>query len=255
MGGLLEEPREPGVDLSPLAELAVHDVADYLAPDVDEQRRLNTDVQIHQHFRENGVSGAVSERLFHQLLGYGLGFVTALVRSGAIFAAARKRGWAVKQQVVPHFEVDELVSDVVLDGFGMFCDIGVEKGGWSPHDGGLPLKVYYINACLLSFPNRYRKWQRGRRDWEGLELMEAWSTVDRLFTERSAEDVVVAHAVVDSLFKHMGENDKALLALVQDGYTAAEIGDILRIKTHAAEVRISRARATARRYLNRDGGL
>jgi RNA polymerase sigma-70 factor (ECF subfamily) len=88
-----------------------------------------------------------------------------------------------------------------------------------------------------------------------VELLDAWSTVDQLDSDGSAEDTVVTQAVLDSLFKHIGHSDGALLELVRGGYTSAEIGELMRLKPHAVEVRISRARAAAREYLMREGGL
>jgi hypothetical protein len=250
--GFVEGPREP--DDPVLGELSNHDVDHYFRSGVDEAHRVRVDLLLHQHFRERGLSGGVSKMVLNQLLGYGLEYVKGLVRSGGIFASSSRQGRGVLRQDVPPHDVEDLSSEVVWDGFEMFRDRGLLGGKWSPYDG-LSLKQYYSNACVLAFPNTYRRWQRGRRDWVDVELLDAWSTVDQLQADRSAEDTVVTRAVVDSLFKHIGHSDSALLALVRGGYNPAEIGELMRLKPHTVEVRISRARAVARRYLSREGGL
>ncbi|WNV89740.1 hypothetical protein [Umezawaea sp. Da 62-37] len=250
--GFREGPDGPGDPV--LGELSTHDVDQYFRSGADDAHRVRVDMLLHQHFRERGLTGGVSQMVLNQLLGYGLEFVKGLVRSGGIFASSGKNGWGVMRQQVPHDDVEDLSSEVVWDGFEMFRDRGLIGGRWSPYDG-LSLKQYYSNACVLSFPNTYRRWQRGRRDWADVELMDAWSTVDQLHGDPSAEDTVVTQAVLDSLFKHIGHGDGALLELVRGGYSPAEIGELMRLKPHTVEVRISRARAVARRYLSREGGL
>jgi RNA polymerase sigma-70 factor (ECF subfamily) len=250
--GFLEGPLEPGDPV--LGELSSHDVDRYFGSGVDEPHRIRVDMLLHQHFRERGLTGGVSQMVLNHLLGYGLGYIKGLVRSGGIFAGSRKQGWAVQRQTVPPHDIDDLSSEVVWDGFEMFRDRGLIDGRWSPVNG-LSLKQYYANACVLTFPNTYRRWQRGRREWVDVQLMDAWARVDQLHADRSAEDTVVTQAVLDSLFEHIGHSDSALLELVRGGYTAAEIGELMRLKPHAVEVRISRARAVARRYLSREGGL
>jgi hypothetical protein len=250
--GFVEGPREPGGPV--LGELSSHDVDHYFRSAADDVHRLRVDMLLHQHFRERGLADGVSKMVLNQLLGYGLGYVKGLVWSGGIFASSRRQGRGVRQQTVPPHDVEDLSSEVVWDGFEMFRDRGLLSGNWSPFDG-LSLKQYYANSCVLAFPNTYRKWQRGRRDWEDVELLDAWSTVDQLHGDRSAEDTVVTQAVLDSLFEHIGHGDGALLELVRGGYSPAEIGELMRLKPHTVEVRISRARAVARRYLSREGGL
>jgi RNA polymerase sigma-70 factor (ECF subfamily) len=254
MGRFTDEPRIAEVDDPDLDGLGIGDVAHYFAPGIETAQRLHVDELFHQHFREHGLTGAVSDYLVHQLLAYGLGFVTTHVESGWLFARTSRHGWGVPRQAVSHADAQDLSSDVVMDGLQLFHDQGVVAGGWSPHLG-VPLKGYFINACVLQFPNCYRKWQRRRRDWQEVKLLDAWSTVDQFHASHSAEDTVVAQAVVDSLFEHIKSSDRALLSLVRSGYTPAEIGDLMRLRPDTVSMRISRARGAARRYLDREGEL
>ncbi|QFZ18462.1 sigma factor-like helix-turn-helix DNA-binding protein [Saccharothrix syringae] len=211
-----------------------------------------SDEQLVGHIRERGPTGPVWEALRNQLVGYGLGFVTPLIESGAIFAKCRRRGLRLHQQVVLPADAEELAMDVVVDGFELFTERGIVDGQWSA-GSGLTLRRYFENACVLCFPNVYRKWQRGRRGWKDVQLLDAWSGVERSMTSRSPEDAVVARAAVDALFEHLGEDASAVLFLADQNFSHAEIAALLRLTPRAVEGRLRRARRTARTSIEEGG--
>lgn len=197
------------------------------------------------HIRERGFAGQVWEELCNRLVVHGLGFVTPLIESGAIFSRCRRRGWHLHQQVVLPADAEELAMDVVFDGFTLFTERGIIAKQWTAANG-LTLRQYFENACVLSFPNAYRKWQRGRRDWQDVQLLEAWSPIEQYMTGGSPEDGVIAQAVVDSVFEHVGQDAGAVLFLADQSFSHTEIAALLRITPRAVEGRLRRARQAAR---------
>ncbi|MEU4803164.1 sigma-70 family RNA polymerase sigma factor [Actinosynnema sp. NPDC023587] len=238
MEGLPDEPPDsaPG-GLAPPAELVRHLGGGDTAGDSDEL--------VVEHIRERGFADAVWDTLRTRLVVYGLGFVTPLIESGAIFASCRRRGWHLYQQAVLPADAEELAMDVVQDGLGLFADRGIARRQWSP-GSGLSLRRYFENACVLSFPNVYRKWQRARRDWQDVELLDAWAPVERYRGGPSPEDVVVERVAVDALFERLGQDAGTVLFLHDQNFSHAEIAELLRLTPRAVEGRLRRARQTAR---------
>ncbi|HWO66417.1 MAG TPA: hypothetical protein VNO31_40930, partial [Umezawaea sp.] len=178
----------------------------------DSSKSAYLDERFVEHIRERGFTTPVWEAFRTRLVVYGFGFVTPLIESGAIFARCRRRGLRLHQQVVLPADAEELAMDVVVDGFDLFTERGIVAKQWSAASG-MTLRRYFENACVLSFPNVYRRWQRSRREWKDVQLLDAWSGIERYMTGRSPEDAVVARAAVDALFDHVGEDARAVLFL------------------------------------------
>jgi RNA polymerase sigma-70 factor (ECF subfamily) len=262
MDHFLEEPgsEDPALRASPQDEdpsFVITDIGRYFdAAERDEARnRVRQDAVLVQYFRDNGFSGTAWDFFVQRLLAYGLASVTWLVRSGAIFASCTRQGRGVgaPPRGLSSGDVEELASDVVHDGFRLFLRHGLIGGRWNP-ETGTSLKWYFINACILSFPNRYRKWHISHQEWRNVHLLDAWNGVEELATSRSPEDAVVARAVADSVFHLVGEDARAILLLVDEGYSHAEIGEFMRLTPRAVEARVRRARAAARSLTEQDGG-
>ncbi|WP_186763086.1 RNA polymerase sigma factor [Lentzea tibetensis] len=207
--------------------------------------RLHADAVFVQHFRERGLAEPAWQVYRDQLLGYGLTIVTRLVESGAMFARCRRRGMSLHQQPIGPDETDDLASEVLWAGYELFVNEGLLGGRWSA-ERGQPLNEYFVNACVLSFPNIYRRWQHSRRGWGEVQLLGVWSQVEQVAATATPEDTVLARAVVSAVFQELGANAHALLILAEQGYSHAEIAEIMRLTPRAVEARIRRARKTAR---------
>lgn len=229
---------------------SVADVARYFGP--TQADPLHVDAVFVQYFRERGLDGPVWQTFLNKLLGYGLEIVTRLVDSGSMFARCRRHGRHLHQQpVLPH-EIEELASEAVMEGFVLFRDEGLVGGRWLI-ERETSLKEYFVNACVLSFPNVYRRWQTRRKAWCEVQLLESWSQMEPVATIRTPEDAVMARAAVDAVFKELGEDTRTLLFLYDQNYTHAEIAEIMRLTPRGVEGRLCRARKTARRLS--EGGL
>jgi RNA polymerase sigma-70 factor (ECF subfamily) len=253
MDGFSQEPGGPRSDephLTSRGPLGVADAAHCsdAGPPGGEAGRSRTDALLCQYFRERGLTGPEWERFVRRLLGYGLSSVTALIRSGAVFGG---RGPAAGVPMSPA-DAEELAAAVVLEGFRLFRREGLERGGWRSH-GDASLTNCFLNACVLVFPDPYRRWRRSRREWRHVPLVDSWPEEPPRETSPSPERQVVALDAVDSIFRRLGENTGAVLFLVDQGYTYAEIAEIMRIAPRAVEARVHRARATVREVSEQEG--
>ncbi|HEX7306941.1 sigma-70 family RNA polymerase sigma factor [Lentzea sp.] len=208
--------------------------------------QLHLDGVLVQHFREWGLSGPRWDEFHRQLLGRGLDIVTKLVRSGAIFARCDQQGRFLHRQEIPPHEAEELASDAVYEGFVYFRDRGLLGREWSV-EHGQPLKEYFINACVLAFPNVYRRWQTRANGWQDVRLVDTLASLDNVVTEGTPEDAVIEQHAVNAAFAALSEDNRRLLFLHDQGYSHAEIGELLRLTPRAVEGRLRRARLSVRR--------
>lgn len=222
---------------------SVADVARYfgsLAAD-----RLHMDGVFVQYFRESGCAGPVWRAYLNELLGYGLEIVTNLVKSGAMFVRCDRHGHRLyRQDVLPH-EAEELASEAVMEGLNLFRDNGVLGGSWSI-EHGQPLKEYFINACVLVFPNVYRKWRTSSNAWREWHLLDAWSRLEHVAAGGAPEDAVMAREAVDAVFADLSEDRRTLLFLKDQNYSHAEIAEFMRTTPRAVEGKLKRAKEAAR---------
>ncbi|MCG8922942.1 sigma factor-like helix-turn-helix DNA-binding protein [Lentzea sp. DG1S-22] len=208
--------------------------------------RLRMDGVLVQHFRESGLTGPRWDQFHRQLLGLGLGIVTKLVRSGAMFSRCGQQGRYLHRQEIPPQEAEELASDAVYEGFVYFRDRGVLGREWTVEQG-LPLREYFVNACVLAFPNVYRRWQTRVNGWQDVRLVDTLASLENVVTEGNPEDAVVEQHAVNAVFAALSEDSRRLLFLHDQGYSHAEIAELLRLTPRAVEGRIRRARLAVRR--------
>ncbi|MFD5824710.1 RNA polymerase sigma factor [Lentzea sp. NPDC060358] len=208
--------------------------------------RLRTDGVLMQHFREWGLSGPRWEEFHRQLLAHGLEVVTKLVRSGAMFARCDQQGRFLQRQEIPPQEAEELASDAVYEGYVIFRDRGLLGREWTV-EHGQPLNEYFVNACVLAFPNVYRRWQTRGNGWQDVRLVDTVASLENVVTEGTPEDAVIEQDAVNAAFAALSEDNRRLLFLHDQGYSHAEIGELLRLTPRAVEGRIRRARLSVRR--------
>ncbi|WP_394616360.1 RNA polymerase sigma factor [Lentzea sp. JNUCC 0626] len=208
--------------------------------------RLRIDGVLVQHFRESGLTGVRWDQFHRQLLGHGLTIVTKLVRSGAIFSRSGRNGRYLQKQDIAPQEAEELASDAVYEGFVYFRDRGLLGREWSV-EHGQPLNEYFVNACVLAFPNVYRRWQTRAHGWQDVRLVDTLASLEHVQAEGTPEDAVIEQQIANAAFAALSEDSRRLLFLSDQGYSHAEIGELMRITPRAVEGRIRRARLAVRR--------
>ena len=217
----------------------------------DAAERLRVDGVLVQHLRESGLTGPLWDHFHRQLLGRALTIVTRLVRSGAMFARCGRHGRYLQQQVIPLDEAEELASDAVFEGFVIFCERGLLGREWSI-ENGQPLHEYFVNACVLAFPNVYRRWRTRMNSWRDVDLLDSFASLEQVVTEGTPEDAVVEQQAANAAFAALSEDSRRLLILHDQGYSHAEIAELTRLTPRAVEGRIRRARLIARQHTDEE---
>ena len=60
----------------------------------------------------------------------------------------------------------------MYEGFVYFRDRGLLGREWSA-EHGQPLNEYFVNACVLAFPNVYRRWQTRTHGWRDVDSLDS----------------------------------------------------------------------------------
>lgn len=213
--------------------------------------RLRMDDVLVRHFRERGLAGPQWHEFLRGLFENGLKIVIGLVRSGAMFTRCDRHGHRLRQQVIPADEAEELASEAVFEGFMYFREQGLLGKQWSA-EHGQPLQEYFVNACVLAFPNVYRRWQTRMNTWRDVDLMDSLVGLDHVLTAETPEDAVLAQQAANAVFAELSEDSRKLLFLQDQGYSHAEIADLTRLTPRAVEARLRRARLAARKRSEED---
>jgi hypothetical protein len=124
------------------------------------------DARLVARFVESGFAGAEYEAFRKRLAAYGFTVLMGLIASGEIFAACAlqkrplyPRDLELQRLAVSADDRMAVAADAAMLGLALFCRTGIEGGRWSVH-GGATLNTYFVNACILSFPQAFRAWRR-----------------------------------------------------------------------------------------------
>ncbi len=214
-------------------------------------RRLEDQAQVNALYADD-FTGPAYELLAGELAAYGYPVILAWIRRGTIWGHCASRGRKVSptddEREVLERDFDErlqLAMDTVVDALTFFRDRVLREGRWS-FDGGATLTTYFIGACILSFPNVFRLWQRAEHRWKrslaaGMLASPEGRTLADLPGSDPA-DVATGRSAAISELKLMPDGTRDAAALVVDGSSFAEAADILDTTERAVEGRLYRYR-------------
>ncbi len=199
-----------------------------------------------------GLTGPEYEIFAGELAAYGYPVILAWLRRGMIWKHCADRGRPLRPTDVDReilaneFEERlELAFETVAEALKFFRERVLLAGRWS-HEGGATLTTFFIGACLLVFPNVFRRWQTAEQRWSRalaagtLTCPEGRTLAD--LPGADPADVVVGRAAVLSELASMPAGTRDAAALVIDGMSFAEAGDSLGTTDRAIEGRLYRYR-------------
>jgi hypothetical protein len=115
--------------------------------------------------------GPAFEVFAGELAAYGYPVVLSWLRRGTIWRHCAERGRPLyptdAEREILEGQFDErleLALETVAEGLKFFRERVLLAGRWS-FDGGAALTTYFIGACLLAFPNVFRRWDAAGRRW------------------------------------------------------------------------------------------
>jgi hypothetical protein len=214
-------------------------------------RRLEDQAQVNA-LRADNFTGPAYELLAGELAAYGYPVILSWLRRGTIWGHCANRGRALNptdaEREILEGDFEErldLALATVAESLMFFRDRVLRPGRWA-FDGGATLTTYFIGACILTFPNIFRRWRAAERKWslaltaERLALPEGRTLADLPGSDPA--DVVAGRSAAISELQSMPDRVRDAAALVVDGRSYAEAASILGTTERAIEGRLRRYR-------------
>lgn len=205
------------------------------------ERRL-ADQFVVQAICAEGLHGARHQALEGMLISYAVPVLRKLLADGRIIIRARKLGrsqGSVQARLdLTDADREELLRDMIADALPVFNRAVFGDQRWDPWRGA-SLKTYFVNACILQFPqlNRQRLDQRAARP-VSLDIDTGLAG--------PAPDPATMVALRDEVHRVLAEiTDRQLrevLILRAAGYTAEDAARQAGLTPKAAEGRLARLR-------------
>jgi DNA-directed RNA polymerase specialized sigma24 family protein len=214
--------------------------------------------------------GPAFEVFAGELAAYGYPVILAWLRRGTIWRHCAERGRplyptdAERETLEGQFDERlELALETVAEGLKFFRERVLLTGRWS-FEGGATITTYFIGACLLAFPNVFRRWHAAGRRWnlamnaavltspEGRTVADLPGTgpvsASDIVAGRGSSpcsdpaDVAGARSAVLGELRSMPPGTRDAAALVIDGRSFAETAAAMGTTDRAVEGRLYRYR-------------
>ena len=265
--GLGLKPKPP-VALDPSAPIGHAEVLNSLpADDVKAIRKAQQsldgrlrDKQLIGKLREQDFSGCLYEMFEAELMRYAISVLRAWMYSGYIFGKLAKRGFALNPTEA---ELRELATDseergkvatmTAVVALAHFRTKALREGGWRA-EGGASITTYFMGACLFDFRNEFRRWRVERLRHARAVAQENAELVLELRRVADPVALALANARVREDLEQLDDHKRRVVALHLDGYTHAEIAELLDLTSaRAVEGILHRWRKKRQKDLREEG--
>ena len=221
--------------------------------------RLAGDVDLLSTLRRTGFSGPDYTIFATELAKYGIAVIGSWIRSRAIFARCKEKGWGLPpppptSSLDEPDTVEELTNETVAKALKHFREDVLLPDRWDPR-GGASIRTFFIGQCPLRFGNIYRAWRTA--ELKSAAIPASPFDMEDLAQGRiaSAEDeVITAQLAMDALRAVRNPIVRRALAMSAAGYSQREIADRLMVTTKTVERMLANERARARTRSKRGTG-
>lgn len=208
----------PTDDLPSAAPVAEPDLAEEVA-------RLQADRELRDVLAAEGFTGPAYTVFEDDLAKVGHELMMALLSTGYIFIRCRQAKIRLLSLPIPFSDMEDLAQETVANALRTFRRKGLQEGGWQPEKGA-SLRTYFNGALFREFANIWKKRLRTPADLpveSPEELAQDIGKFDPGPADIYAKRDEIRHGLADL------ENDRVRVALVltEDGYSQAEIAEIL----------------------------
>ncbi|MGH8910760.1 MAG: RNA polymerase sigma factor [Egibacteraceae bacterium] len=194
----------------------------------------NGDAALLRALQAEGFAGPAWERFSDEAGAYGFQVLQGWIYTGQISVElARRKVRGIGELEVRRLRWDrdtaeELAVETAALGLVKFRDRVLVIGGWDPHRGA-SLKTFYVGQCVFCFPEVYQSWYAAEDRW--LTQAELARADAALQPARLCDDPMVVLLNGESrreLFDAVPDRvNRSIIALRLEGYTHAEIGEML----------------------------
>jgi DNA-directed RNA polymerase specialized sigma24 family protein len=200
----------------------------------------HADAALRDRLQTVGCAGPLWERVAAQFARYGWSVMTAWLATRVIAGKCQEKGRPV--ELPDDWTLDDqqdLVATAVAHGLDSFRQ-ALLADRWKPEKGA-SLRTYFLGGCVLAFPNALRQWENDRRRYR--DAAGAWAREPAACVP-AAEPAGMVDALnaLASLISDESERDQAIRRLCFDGYTPAEIAEILGMTPGAVNTALYRMR-------------
>jgi len=209
--------------------------------------RLLADLELVNELRLQGFRGPGFDELARALAEYGYQVLGAWIRSGVVFGKLREKKIGhylarFDKRVPPPAAAKEMTNDVVAEGIIGFRDEVLRPGKWH-HERGASLATYFIGQCLHRFPKIYIRWLREttRASLSTPFHLAAEGQLPRR-TAQDPEGVALIRDRLETGLNRIPPMTTAIILLVEEGFSHAEISHSLGISVGSIESRLHRHR-------------
>lgn len=199
-----------------------------------------------------GFEGPDYEMFAGELAAYAYTILASWMRRGLIYKHCADRGRPVGATETERAELaadldqcEELAMETAAVSLTFFRDRVLLRRRWDV-TAGATIATYFVGACLLQFPNVFRRWRRERQRWRDAL---AWEAIDQGASRglggdpgQDPQNVVVGTTTVMDELNRMPKELRNAVALVLDGHTYAEVAAMLGTTPRAIEGRLYRYR-------------
>ncbi len=197
-----------------------------------------------------------SRALAAELWTYAFPVLKNLLRDGLAIPRVRQLGVPVptltneqsEAIIATDYHRDDLAGAMVEHVLPRFLERVVTKNSWDPTRS--TLTTYFVNACLLTYPDVLRKWIKDRSELTAA-LDEAGVRVVQFDTELAIQD----REMVRSVVLGAPEGVRSILAWLWLGYSIAEIAEKIQLNPSTIRSRLFEFRKKKLLPLIRTGRL
>jgi hypothetical protein len=212
---------------------------------------IDADKTIVEILRLAGFRGPAWEYYADALVRYGFSVMKCWLVTGRIFVLCQERRFGLERPVREDWvraDLDGFAAEGVARGLNRFKR-ALQNGAWDP-GGGATLRTFFMGACILEFPNLYRKcWLNADSRWSELARLEpdivtlepdivTWS-----IPPPDPGEVASMRIGIQKALRNIADDaTRAAVILQSEGYSYREIGEFLGVTPRAVDGLLRRHR-------------
>jgi hypothetical protein len=194
-------------------------------------QHIKADEEIVKILRSASFCGPAWREFAEELVRYGLPVMIYWLVTGRIFVMCQARGFGLERPECNDWaraDLEGFADEVVARGLNTFKQ-ALQDGEWHS-DGGATLRTFFMGACVLEFPNLYRKWwSNADSRWLKFAVLAPCIVVSSSLPLDSGELVAMRIAIQEALKNIVDERTRTAVILQSEGYSYREIGKSLGI--------------------------
>ncbi|WUI04163.1 hypothetical protein OHR68_20975 [Spirillospora sp. NBC_00431] len=235
---------------------------DMITPE-ERQRRREGDVDLIKALRAARYKGRLFDLFCAEYAEYGCRIMITLMRSGEIISRCARmpprRPRPLPISETPRWtddDIRELADETVTLALGVFVTRALREGRWDPN-GPASLRTYFVNCCILQYPNVFSRWRGQRKNWEDNALLDRGECVST-----SAETVTAAGAstewsdptatialdtvIREELLGSLKPRERIIMELRARGHSQVQIAEFLHLPVTTVRGVVDRVRNRAK---------